>query len=150
MNVDLDVGVLPSFNELVHLCKKMKKCGLGEDLLGGELGAAFPFQIATLLYPLIFKSVVGCCPPIQWRGGQIHEIYKKKGSLFDVKSFRDVLLSNFGGKIFHRFLRGKSKKLLERQPAKPCLDPEFAGPALNMRNYFAKPCMDMQCCMPNA
>ena len=51
--------------------------------------------------------------PTLWKGGQIHESWKRKGSICDAKSFRDVLLSAMGCKCFAKFLRAQNKSTLE-------------------------------------
>ena len=42
---------IPSYRVCTSLFKSMKKCGVGEDLLGGELARSSPQALARLFFP---------------------------------------------------------------------------------------------------
>merc|ERR1712008_317611 len=42
--------------------------------------------------------------PIQWKGGQVQELWKGKGPLSDPASYRDIWLCALGSKGYSRFL----------------------------------------------
>jgi len=77
----------------------------GENIVVGNAHRIFAKEIGTLMYPLVVKTFVRVQPPIAWRGGMVHEIYKNKGPRHLRSSFRDVLLANDSGKLVSKHLR---------------------------------------------
>ena len=76
-----------------------------EDGLGGELFAAQPQRMARLFHPLLAKSFTSPMLLMQIRGGQIHEIYKGKGSQKQATSYRDVTIASELAKTVGSLLR---------------------------------------------
>ena len=85
------------------LNKKKKACG--EDLEVPELLAKNASCVAKLLFPLRLKIVAKMCPPLQWRGGMVCELFKGKGCSSMCNNYRDILLANVSGKNFTKHLR---------------------------------------------
>ena len=71
---------VPSPTEVVQMqmCAKTSKAP-GENIIIGSVHKQHPHVMGTLYYPLVLKTFVRLQPPIQYRGGMVHEIYKKKG-----------------------------------------------------------------------
>ena len=82
-----------------------KKNAPGEDLLVPELICNNSQPVAGLAMPLRLKVSVKISPPIQWRGGMIHELYKGKGSSTSIDSYRDIMLGNVTGKNAMKLVR---------------------------------------------
>eukprot|EP00973_Karenia_brevis_P016577 2269031-Karenia_brevis.AAC.1 len=61
----------------------------------------------------MFKSSILCQPPIQWRGGQIHELYKGKGPIDESPNYRDISLFESFGKVYAKDARVKFKPFLD-------------------------------------
>ena len=70
-----------------------------------ELFKTFPRQLAELYYPLVFKSLARLDPPLQWRGGMLHELFKGKGDPGIPSTYRDVLLADDDGKALFKIIR---------------------------------------------
>eukprot|EP00973_Karenia_brevis_P008682 1174351-Karenia_brevis.AAC.1 len=79
----------------------------GEDLLCGEVFREFSSDLAMLLYPLHFKIVCRIQVPLQHKGGMVVEYFKNKGASEHCGSYRDIMLTNDGGKSFAKLLRKK-------------------------------------------
>ncbi len=50
--------------------------------------------LASLWHPLVCKSSLAIQFPVQVKGGQLHEMYKGKGTETYVENFRYVMLSD--------------------------------------------------------
>ena len=87
---------------------------VGEDLIHSRLFRIFPSEMARLFYPLFVKATVLCRPPLQWKGGMLHDIFKRKGSPADLGNYRDVTMSNQTSKIYGCHLRSALSPLVER------------------------------------
>ena len=97
---------LPSPSEMISLCSHSpSKKAVGEDLQYCNLYRVFPKLFATLYYPLIFKSIASIRPPLDWRGGMLHELYKQKGATTDMSNYRDVSIANHLPKLVTRHIR---------------------------------------------
>ena len=101
----LDSAALPTRTELVRRFAASKRKAAPEDGLGGELFAAQPQRMARLFHPLLTKSFTSLMLPMQIRGGQIHEIYKGKGSQKQATSYRDVTIASEFAKTVGSLLR---------------------------------------------
>ena len=77
--------------------KKKYKQAFGENTLGGKLYNKFPELFAHMYYPVFLKSYCSLSPPVQWKGGMLHELFKK-GSSYDKSNYRDVMLGSNVGK----------------------------------------------------
>ena len=58
-------------------------------------------------YALALKTAVTGSEPLRWRGGLVTALYKGKGSLSDVGSFRSILVSEVLAKRYHAWARQK-------------------------------------------
>ena len=71
-DVPVDINCIPNFRLIAHILKSQKSGkGLGEDLIGSEVAHVFPVDVATLIFPLMFKSATLISAQLQWKGGQI-------------------------------------------------------------------------------
>ena len=73
--------------------------GVGEALVAPEVHKAWPLEMARLTHPIHVKSTVFISRPIQYRGGQLMELWKKKGSRSLMSSQRDVTLCDEDSKV---------------------------------------------------
>ena len=103
----------PSVIRRCHARSKLWK-GLSEECIGTEVGATYARQVSKLLAPLAIRCALTTFTPIQWRGGQVQEIFKGKGVLSSPKSYRDVFLASFSGSSWSRFLRSRAQPWAER------------------------------------
>ena len=93
------------FEAMVRIRRVQQHRAIGEDLVPDELLKLCPQATHRLLYPLMLKAVLTVRPPLQWRGGQIMELYKGKGSASDPASYRDVCLAGVCAKVFGKCWR---------------------------------------------
>jgi len=85
------------------MCKQ--KRAPGENLIAGMIHHHFSMLMSYLMYPLVLKSFIRIQPPIQWKGGMLHEIFKGKGPSHLRKGYRDVLLADDSGKSVSKYVR---------------------------------------------
>lgn len=110
---EIDLRCIPCLSDTAHILRAHKVGkGLGEDCIGSEIGHFFPGDVACLIYPLLLKSALLISAPIQWKGGQIQEIFKHQGPQTEVSFYCDVALSDLFGKVFYRFFRIVSRDFL--------------------------------------
>ena len=76
--------------------------GLSHDVIA-RLGQCVPQES----YALALKTAVTGSEPLRWRGGLVTALYKGKGSLSDVGSFRSILISEVLAKRHHAWARQK-------------------------------------------
>eukprot|EP00959_Pyramimonas_sp_CCMP1952_P360680 7554071-Pyramimonas_sp.AAC.1 len=81
--------------------------GISEDCNGSELFKAAPLECARLFHPLVFKSVLAVQPPLQWKGGHLFELYKDKGAMTDIPSYRDVTICEAASKSLPSHARAR-------------------------------------------
>ena len=108
-NVDIDVvsKCLPSFMEVANSFARVGGGAAGEENIVGKINSVFPCLMACLFYPIVIKSICRLRPPLQWRGGMLHELYKNKGSSADKKCYRDIMLGNICGKGVSKIIRSR-------------------------------------------
>ncbi|CAE7316855.1 unnamed protein product [Symbiodinium sp. CCMP2592] len=106
-----DVPSLIEVEQAIRLIPCNKSPGL--DNVRGEMLRAAPAATAKILWPLFAKATAQICQPIQWRGGLLHEAYKRSGSSSDPQSFRSLFVSSTVGKCFHKMFRTRSQHDLE-------------------------------------
>ena len=80
----------------------------GIDGLVPELCKKACKWLAKATFPLLAKTVIYRSEPIQWKGGVLHPIWKKKGPLTDPHSFRGILVSSQIGKTVHALFRHRA------------------------------------------
>ena len=108
------VEVLPTLRQCLQLFKKSKNGQApGENALTDEVYRAFYETLAPLYYPLCFKSHLYQSPPVFYRGGQIVNLYKGKGSFQEITNYRDVTLANNDSKSFGKLLRQHARSRLK-------------------------------------
>ena len=91
---------IPSPSEVIGMNSMSQKGKApGEDLCSGNVLSAFPFDFMRIYYPLVLKTYVRIQPPIQWKGGMLHQLFKGKGSSSVCSTFRDVMLACVDGKM---------------------------------------------------
>lgn len=66
-------------------------------------------MMAKCCFPLMLKTFVRIQPPLQWKGGNLVELFKSKGSPSCCKNYRDILLADDSGKAIGKLVR---KRLL--------------------------------------
>ena len=102
----LDVKYVPAFQEMVEVFKLAKpRKGHGEDTLPYELSLACPEVLAYAIYPVWLKLFLRLEHPLTWKGGMLAELYKGNGSVSKCENFRDILVSDAGGKQLNTWLR---------------------------------------------
>ena len=93
-----DVSAVPSLTQLVLRFARSKRKAFGEDLIGGELLAAAPQELANLYHPGVVSSALLCHHPVQHKGAQLQELYKGKGNSTSMLNHRDISLADTVGK----------------------------------------------------
>ena len=83
----------------------------GESLVCGNVLRRFCQELMCVYYPLVLKMYMRIQPPLQWKGGMLHERHKGKGSSGNTKNYRDVMLAEDDGKDAAKYVR---HKLLDR------------------------------------
>ena len=112
------ISNIPTVKEIIAIHGSLKKGkGLGEDLLGSEILKLAPIQTAMATLPLNLKATTWIWYPIQWKGGQIIELFKKKGDRRICGNSRDITLTSAQGKPHTRLIR----KQLQIPAKKTCL-----------------------------
>ena len=77
----------------------------GKDRVPADLLRACPAGLSRPLFPIVLKFAMRLQEPIQWKGGELHSIWKRKGSPLDCESHRAILVSSSIGKAVHSTLR---------------------------------------------
>eukprot|EP00973_Karenia_brevis_P014743 2013288-Karenia_brevis.AAC.1 len=81
--------------------------GFGECCTGAEVHKLLPDVMAVLLHPLHVKSSLTIRRPLQWKGGQLMNLWKGKASPSLIKNHRDVMLADHDGKVFSSLQRSE-------------------------------------------
>ncbi|CAE7432948.1 unnamed protein product [Symbiodinium sp. CCMP2456] len=111
--VPFDFRAVPSLSELEQVALQVNKSKApGPDGITGDLLRLCPVQAAVQLYPVILKTVLAICEPIEFRGGLLHCLAKRAGAALQCKHFRSIMLSSTPGKLYHRLLRNRLVPLL--------------------------------------
>lgn len=97
---------LPSVSQLacIYAAIKKHKAG-GEDPTPPDLTREFPVEFAENLHPTVISAMCECKEPLFWAGGVAHELLKGFQSGSKASQYRFVLLSDVGGKVYHKYLR---------------------------------------------
>ncbi len=91
--------VLPGINELASAYRSASDGANNEDMVRGAILRRVPRLFAYLYFPLILKSYCFIHPPLQWRGGVLQELFKKKGSSSMRSCYRDIMLGSIPTKM---------------------------------------------------
>jgi hypothetical protein len=96
---------LPGFTQLASLATCASTGAFGEGCVSGLVARRFPEVFAALYFPVFAKSYLSLHPPLQLRGGILHELFKNKGSSSQVDCYRDIMLGDVPGKCLTRHIR---------------------------------------------
>ncbi|CAE7740408.1 hypothetical protein AK812_SmicGene37931 [Symbiodinium microadriaticum] len=77
----------------------------GKDRVPADLLRVCPAGLSRPLFPIVLKFAMRLQEPVQWKGGELHSIWKRKGSPLDCESYRAILVSSSIGKAVHGSLR---------------------------------------------
>ena len=97
---------IPSISDVVMQFNSLVKGkGFGESRVCTDVYKRFSSCMAVYYYPLYTKSYIRIQPPLQSKGGLLVELFKMKGSSAVRGNYRDILLSDDGGKSFVKPIR---------------------------------------------
>eukprot|EP00438_Fugacium_kawagutii_P031296 Skav201234 [mRNA] locus=scaffold4162:233341:238470:+ [translate_table: standard] len=97
---------LPSLRDLESSFRRCKaNRASGPDQIPPELCHYAARWMTHYLAPLFLKCSLYCAEPIQWKGGVLHEVWKRKGSTKSADSYRGILVSSHLAKCFHNTFR---------------------------------------------
>ena len=97
---------LPTLHSLERAFRRCKPHrAAGPDLLPPELGRYATRWMAHYLAPLFMKCCLYTTEPVQFKGGILHEIWKRRGPTSKADSYRGILVSSHVGKTFHNVFR---------------------------------------------
>ena len=82
-----------------HVAAKVSK-GHGEGVVAPDAHICWPIQMARLTHPLHVESAIYISMALQWRGGQLAELWKMKGSQAFIKYVRDITLYEEDAKMY--------------------------------------------------
>ena len=94
---------LHTFEQMLLRCKSGKAAG--PDLLPPELYHYAARWMAHYMAPLIFKCQIYGAEPLQWKGGILHSVWKRKGAMTSPDTYRGILVSSHLAKSFHNSFR---------------------------------------------
>ena len=77
----------------------------GKDKVPADLLRACPAGLSWPLFPIVLKFAMRLQEPVQWKGGDLHAVWKRKGSPLSCESYRAILVSSAIGKAVHGSLR---------------------------------------------
>ena len=94
---------LRSLETALRRCKLHRAAG--PDRLPPELCRHATRWMSHFLAPLYLKCFLYCAEPIHWKGGVLHEVWKRKGPTSDPNSYRGILVSSHVAKCYHNLFR---------------------------------------------
>lgn len=104
-----DENILRSLPALRDLEASFRRCkaqrASGPDLIPPELCHYAARWMTHYLAPLYMKCALYQAEPIQWKGGVLREIWKRKGPMVSPSSYRGILVSSHLAKCFHNIFR---------------------------------------------
>ena len=98
---------IPTFSDFEKSLRRTGNGAAGPDGLHGSFVRACSAPLAKVFFPLVFKSAMLVCEPIQWKGGDLPHIPKGKGDPTLATSSRSILVASHIGKRYHACLRAK-------------------------------------------
>ena len=105
---------VPSLIELEGIYNNAGKGkAAGTDAIRPEILAAAPQAMARVFHPIVVKSALCFEEPLAWKGGVRMELFKGKSSILECKSYRDILVSDISGKLYHKALRSRASPILD-------------------------------------
>ena len=66
-----------------------------------------------MCHPIVAKAALRFEEPLAWKGGVCMELFNGEGPTLQCKSYRDVLLSDVSGKLYHKALRSRVSPFLD-------------------------------------
>ncbi|CAE7471111.1 unnamed protein product [Symbiodinium sp. CCMP2592] len=104
-----------------HIESSMRKtpCGkaAGKDNVPPDLLHHFASELSLPVYRLALKAFFRQTEPLQWKGGELFHVWKRKGSALDCSSYRAILVSSTLGKAVHGAFREKTGAVFDRAAA---------------------------------
>ena len=85
----------------------------GKDRVPADLLRVCPSGLSRSLYSIVLKFAMHLQEPIQWKGGDLHAVWKRKGSPLACESYRAILVSSSVGKAVHGALRRQCSRYFE-------------------------------------
>ena len=106
-------GALAQHHEFRHSCSQLEGAiqrlgnnkGLGPDELPAEVAKAGGSAFAVKLYGITSRIVGEERWPVQWKGGRLASLWKKKGSATECANSRGLLVSDHISKAFTDILK---------------------------------------------
>ena len=113
-DLSLDHKVVPT-RALLEDCLRRSPTGRaqGNDQIPADLLHLQANSLSLPLFQVALKASFRLAEPIQWKGGSLFAIWKRKGSMSQCESFRGILVSSATGKAFHSALRRKAAPSLD-------------------------------------
>jgi len=96
---------LPPLADFQRACTTAKASAASLDGIPGALLRKFGPTIASHYYPVVMKSVLRLEEPLQWKGGNYWNIWKRKAAPAKCKHHRSVMISSQVGKKYRQLLR---------------------------------------------
>ena len=86
---------------------------VGKDKVPADVLHCYPGQLSLPLYQLALKMAFRRAEPLQWKGGEMYQVWKRKGSVLDCSSYRAILVSSSIGKAIHSVFRRQCSEALD-------------------------------------
>ncbi|CAE7826897.1 unnamed protein product, partial [Symbiodinium necroappetens] len=101
-DADIAIGDLPSRTQLEGgMCSSQCGRAAGKDNVPTELLHTFAAALSQSIVQLVLKSSMRLTEPLQWKGGDMRQIWKRKGAITECKHYRGILVSSVLGKAVH-------------------------------------------------
>ena len=86
----------------------------GKDSVPADVLHIASAQLSLPLYQIFMKVALRLQEPLQWKGGELHHVWKRKQSADSCSSHRAILVSSSVGKAIHGAFRRRCSTLLDR------------------------------------
>ena len=97
---------LPTLHSLEHAFRRCRPHrAAGPDRIPPELGRYATRWFSHYLAPLFLKCCLYTAEPVHFKGGVLHEIWKRRGPTTKPESYRGILVSSHVAKTFHNVFR---------------------------------------------
>ena len=105
---------LPTRTELERGLR-LSPCGraAGKDAVPGDVLHVAAAQLAPPVFQLLLKLAMRLQEPLQWKGGELHHVWKRKQSALLCDSYRAILVSSTIGKSVHSVFRQRCGDYLD-------------------------------------
>ena len=85
----------------------------GKDKVPADVLHVAPAQLSLPIYQLLLKLAMRLQEPVQWKGGELHHVWKRKHSAALCSSHRAILVSSSLGKAVHSVFRRRCSPYLD-------------------------------------